>query len=106
VDGPQWREVAVAICKIGRETIARTELGTWYPVAAHTTEADAWDHHTHEPAVMVTVEMSTDDSEPCVACAWGTNPAAYRVAGDVWVCRDHLASGVGIATAYLAAKAV
>lgn len=92
----------MAICRIGRETIERDrDTGEWVPEDGRATVHD----HDHEPAIMVSVEISCDDSEPCVACAWGTNPAAYRVAGDVFVCRDHLASGVGIATAYLAGKA-
>lgn len=91
----------MAICQHGRESIERdTETGVWQPEPS---DSDVT-HTEHTPAVAVPVEHARN-GEPCVACAWDTNPAVYRVAGDVFVCADHLATGVNIGIAYLSAKA-
>ena len=92
----------MAICQFGRELIARGVEGpdVWSPDVELGHEPT--DHHEHKPAVLITVERWQGAPASCDGCSVGEALAEYQVGGQVFACRDHLASSVNLCVAYVA----
>lgn len=99
VDGPQWREVAVAICRIGREPIEHID-GSWGPSERNVHDGAC------TPALVTTIELIPDGRGPvaCYWCAWD-GPAVFYLNGK-GCCESHVLRAMNDVSAVLEARGV